>query len=145
VTVPLDSGGPLAAPDLDAAVTRFSNRYEERFGRGSGYREAGVEMVNFRVHGSGLLRKPALTGDAVGDEDPSEALVESRLAYFAPSRDFLDASCYAFESLAPGNIVEGPAIVWSPDTTVVVNPGQRLRCDQYKNLELVWGEADFDR
>lgn len=144
VTVPLDAVGPLSALDLDTAVNRFTNLYEDRFGQGSGYSEAGIEMVNFRVHGTGLLRKPALTGQEAGDEDPSAALVEKRQAYFAPSRDFLEARCYAFDRLAPGNIVEGPAIVWSPDTTVVVNPGQWLRCDQYKNLELVWGESGFD-
>ena len=37
---------------------------------------------------------------------------------------------------------EGPAILWSQDTTLVVNPGQRLTCVPYKNLELVWKSGD---
>jgi N-methylhydantoinase A len=141
VTVPLDVDGPLSEADLESALNRFSSLYEDRFGQGSGYREAGIEMVNFRVQGTGRIQKATLTGLAVGDADPSGALVEKREAYFAPSRDFLEASCYAFERLAPGNVVEGPAIVWGTETTVVVNPGQQLRCDQYKNLELVWEQS----
>lgn len=144
VTVPLDASGPLSDIDLERAATRFTNLYEERFGEGSGYAEAGIEMVNFRVHGTGLLRKPALTGSELGGTDPSSALVEKREAYFAPNRDFLEAGCFAFEQLMPGNVVEGPAIVWSPDTTVVINPGQWLRCDEYKNLELAWEEGGRD-
>ena len=144
VTVPLHTVGALTVDDLESAVERFSRLYEDRFGEGSGYREAGIEMVNFRVHGTGLLRKPTLTGQAASGSDPSDALVEKREAYFAPSRAFLEASCYAFEQLMPGNVVEGPAIVWSPDTTVVVNPGQSLRCDRYKNLELVWDKGGSD-
>jgi N-methylhydantoinase A len=144
VSVPLDTAGALTAADLEAAVHRFTSLYEERFGHGSGYLEAGIELVNFRVQGVGLLRKPLLTGREVGDEDPSAALVESREVYFAPQRQFLVANCYAFEKLGPGNVIEGPAILWSPDTTVVVNPGQRLSCDPYKNLELVWEGGDGD-
>jgi N-methylhydantoinase A len=142
ISVPLDTAGALTPADVEAAVRRFTSLYEERFGHGSGYLEAGIEMVNFRVHGTGLLRKPVLTGREVSGEDPSPALVESREVYFAPGREFLEASCYAFEKLAPGNVIEGPAILWSQDTTVVVNPGQRLTCDPYKNLELVWESGD---
>ena len=144
VSVPLDTAGPLTNSDLEAVVRRFTGLYEERFGQGSGYDEAGIEMVNFRVHGTGLLRKPVLAGRDEGDVDPSPALVESREVYFAPSREFLDARCYAFEKLTPGNVIEGPAILWSPDTTVVINPGQWLTCDQYKNLELVWEDGVAD-
>ena len=141
ITVPVEVVGPLSAADLESVAGRFTRLYEERFGPGSGYSDAGIEMVNFRVHGTGHLRKPSLTGEDDGSKDPARALVETRQAYFAPERAFLEAQCYAFESLTPGNTIEGPAVVWGPDTTVVVNPGQRLRCDRYKNLELTWGGA----
>jgi N-methylhydantoinase A len=138
VTVPLEAGGSLSERDLAQAVDRFDALYEERFGKGSGYREAGIEMVNFRVRGVGLLEKPALTGQPITDSDSSPAFVESRQAYFGRSREFREASCYDFAKLSPGNKIEGPAIIWSPDTTIVVNPGQSATCDPYKNIEMTW-------
>ena len=59
--------------------------------------------MNFRVRGAGLLRKAQLTGHEKGQADPAAALVESRHAYFATVREFLDANCYDFQKLSPGN------------------------------------------
>jgi N-methylhydantoinase A len=48
------------------------------------------------------------------------------------------AKGYAVTKLAPGNIVEGPAILWSPITTIVINPSQRLTVDGNRNLIVTW-------
>ncbi|MGH7907694.1 MAG: hydantoinase/oxoprolinase family protein, partial [Candidatus Binataceae bacterium] len=107
-----------------------------RFGAGSGYKEAGVEMVNFRLRGVGLLRKPELKAEELRGSDPRAALAEVREVYFSELRGTTAANCYDFEKLIPGNEVHGPAVVWTPITTVVVNPGQRVWCDPYKNLHV---------
>lgn len=138
VTTPLEKDGPLSQSDLAEVVNHFDRLYEERFGKGSGYREAGIEMVNFRVQGIGLLQKPTFTGQETGDADPSAALVETRPVYFGRIREFVDANCYDFDKLSPANRIEGPAVIWTPDTTVVVNPGQVARCDAYKDIEITW-------
>jgi N-methylhydantoinase A len=41
---------------------------------------------------------------------------------------------YDFERLRPGNVVEGPAIVWSSITTLVVPAGHRARVDENRSL-----------
>jgi N-methylhydantoinase A len=41
---------------------------------------------------------------------------------------------YDFERLRPGNAVEGPAIVWSPITTLVVPVGHTARVDEYRSV-----------
>ena len=138
VAAPLNGSDQLAAADLERAVDEFERLYEQRFGAGSGYREAGIELVNFRVRGAGLLRKAQLTGHEKGQADPAAALVESRNAYFATVREFLDANCYDFQKMSPGNQIAGPAIVWTPITTVVINPDQVAVCDEYKNLVISW-------
>jgi N-methylhydantoinase A len=43
---------------------------------------------------------------------------------------------YDFERLAPGNAIRGPAVVWTPITTLVVPLGQEARVDEYKNVVL---------
>jgi N-methylhydantoinase A len=138
VTTPVEAEGTLTDDDVEATVRRFESLYEERFGEGSGYREAGIEMVNFRVRGVGSLGKPQLRPGELGDDDPSAACVEERDAYFVSERALLRAPCYDFQKLTPGNRIDGPAIVWTPITTVVVNPGQAAFCDQFKNISITW-------
>jgi len=136
VTTPVVSSAPLTEAALGELTTTFEKLYEERFGVGSGYKEAGVELVNFRLRGVGLLGKPALKGLPEGDKDPRAALVEKRQVYFSDLRSLTEANCYDFEKLLPGNEVHGPAVVWTPITTVVVNPGQRAWCDPLRNLHV---------
>jgi N-methylhydantoinase A/oxoprolinase/acetone carboxylase beta subunit len=45
---------------------------------------------------------------------------------------------YNGELLANGNKIAGPAIVETSDTTVVVQPGSRLRVDELGNFELTF-------
>ena len=48
---------------------------------------------------------------------------------------------YDGAQLKPGNTLEGPVIVETTDTTVVVHPGRRLRVDEFGNFEITFGEA----
>ena len=41
---------------------------------------------------------------------------------------------YDFERLGPGNVLEGPAVIWSPITTLVIRPGQVATLDEFRNL-----------
>ena len=45
---------------------------------------------------------------------------------------------YDGERLMSGNKIAGPAIVETADTTVVVQPGTRLRLDELGNFELTF-------
>jgi N-methylhydantoinase A len=45
---------------------------------------------------------------------------------------------YDGELLASGNRIAGPAIVETADTTVVVQPGNRLRVDELGNFEMTF-------
>jgi hypothetical protein len=40
--------------------------------------------------------------------------------------------------MEPGNEIEGPAIVWTPITTIVLHPGQIATADEYRNLRVEW-------
>jgi N-methylhydantoinase A len=49
---------PLGPKELDELVERFIRTYELRFGEGSAFTAAGVELVNWRVVSTGLLERP---------------------------------------------------------------------------------------
>jgi len=67
-------------------------------------------------------------------KDASKARVDRRRAYFEANKDFVETDLYRFDALEPGNEVSGPSIILTPITTVVVNPGQQLLVDEYKNM-----------
>jgi N-methylhydantoinase A len=134
MTVPVDSDGPIDDDVLQHAVARFESLYEEKYGKESAYREAGIELVSFRLRGEGIVRKPDFRHADLGDSDASHAIA-ARVEAWVPLADRMDElDGYDFERLAPGNLIEGPAIVWTPITTVVVGERQQARVDEYKNL-----------
>jgi N-methylhydantoinase A len=139
ITTPIKRVGPLTSSDLDDLTARFHALYAERYGDEAGYREAGVELVAFAVRAIVRLERPRLRNDPIEGTSPVAALVENRLAYFG-SHGIIDARCYDFDLLRPGNQVEGPAIIWTPITTIVVHPGQNAVCDGRKNVVISWGK-----
>ena len=55
VTTPVRGGTPLDQAGLDELVKEFETLYERKFGIGSAYRAAGVEMTMFRLTARGLM------------------------------------------------------------------------------------------
>jgi N-methylhydantoinase A len=134
VPVPLTGDGALDAATTEETIARFESLYEEKYGRESAYREAGIELVSFRLRGEGAVRKPEFRLEAVGGEDAAHAVVEHVRAWVEKAGALLEVPGYDFERLLPGNLVPGPAIVWTPITTLVLGPAQTARVDEYKNL-----------
>lgn len=126
-TRPLDAGG------LDQLVERFIENYELRFGEGSAFTAAGVEMVTWRVVATGKLDKPAMGGTGSnGHTESSEPT--SRKVYLDGT--WHDASVYKEAALTVGSEFNGPAIVDLPDTTIVVGTEQIASVDDNRNIIL---------
>ena len=137
VTVPV-TGGPLDQAALDEAAAHFETRYAELFGPGSGFREAGVQAITYRVRGRGVLpfspELPALPG---GDgPDPAAAETGRRPVHLDITRGFEDTPVYDYAALRAGHVLAGPAIVEVPTTTVVVPAGRTGTVDELGNLTL---------
>ena len=134
LTVPVVGDAEPSDELLAATVELFERLYEEKYGPQSAYREAGIEMVSFRLRGSGAVRKPEPCVLELGDADASAAVVTTVTAWVDKAGVLQDVPGYDFERLHPGHAVTGPVIVWTPITTLVVPPGQRARVDEYRNL-----------
>lgn len=133
LAVPVPAG-KLSSGDVDELARRFDSAYEAAYGRGSGFREAGIEITLFRVRGVGKMAKPALTEHKIASQDASEAGIGERRAYFLEVEDFLPAKIYDGLKLKAGHLIEGPAIVQQPGTTVVIGPDQKCSVDPWLNL-----------
>lgn len=125
---------PFTAETLEATVDRFETLYKQKYGPESTFREAGIELVTYRVRGTGVVKKPTPRFEELGDADASSAVVETRRAYVPDTGEFAELKGYAFDRLQPGNVVVGPAIIWTPTTTVLLNGRQKAVCDGLKNL-----------
>jgi N-methylhydantoinase A len=138
IGVPFPPGvSAITQKDAEELYNRFDELYETAYGKGSGYREAGKEILTFRVVAVGVLRKPTIKSAPLsGGVGPERALKGTRDVYFEELRDFVATRIYDFERLAPGTALTGPAIVETPVTTIVVNPKDRARVDEFHNVRL---------
>jgi N-methylhydantoinase A len=69
---------------------------------------------------------------------PRAAVRRKREIYWPDLGRKKNTPVYDGELLASGNRIAGPAIVETSDTTVVVQPGTKLRVDALGNFELTF-------
>lgn len=130
--------GPQPMDDAAVAqlVADFEALYERKFGKGSAYREAGIEMTQFRLTARGLMERPKLVPLPLGSADPSAARTGRRSIFVEARGGMHDADIYDFERLVPGNVVPGPAVIHTPITTIVLQDRQRGTVDSYRNVTI---------
>jgi N-methylhydantoinase A len=140
VEVPVP-GGAFSADDAREIEQRFAASYEALYGKGSAFEGAGSEIVGCRITGRGSLPQPEARGEAEG----ASADVTEREAIWpgADGPERRSTRIVPIEAIGtlPGGVVEGPAIVTGPTTTVVVPAGSSVRTDAHGNLELSSGSA----
>ncbi|WP_198968678.1 hydantoinase/oxoprolinase family protein [Xylophilus sp. ASV27] len=119
ITVPLPRPRIESAEDLAALVEAFHQQHLELFAIRDD--AAAVELV-----GWGAIVTCHVCGAAQGlrlrDDPLARATPLSRQAYFR-GHGFVDASVHRFEAMEVGTQIQGPAIVESSFTTVVLQPG----------------------
>jgi N-methylhydantoinase A len=130
---PLDEGG------LAQLVTDFEAQYERKYGRGSAFREAGIELTMFRLTARGLIDRPRLEPQPLAGIDALHAKIGRRPVFVDANNGMAQADIYDFGKLAPGNVVPGPAVIHTPITTIVLQAKQRGTMDGYRNVLI-----DFD-
>ena len=134
LTAPLAEGETITADRLERTVASFERLYEERYGKDSAFREAGIELVSFRLRATGRLERPRPEPAGLLDTDPSAGLVTEVEAWVDADGGLATVPGYSFTRLVPGNQIDGPAIIWTPITTLVVGRGQTATLDGFRNI-----------
>ena len=116
--VPVPSG-LLDQAGLEQVLVRFEEIYESFYGKGSAYREAGVEIGLFKVNAVGRMVRPQLPELGTAEDAP---VTGSREIYWRDGGELRDTPIYSGTGLKAGFVVSGPAIIEYPETTVVVPP-----------------------
>ncbi|MEQ8388942.1 MAG: hydantoinase/oxoprolinase family protein [Alphaproteobacteria bacterium] len=134
VTTRVGADMPLDEAGLERLVADFEQLYEDKYGKGSAYKEAGVEIRMVRLTARGRLNTPGMVPLEEGPADPAAALIGTKRIYALNADSFVDGRIYRFEALKPGNVIEGAAVILTPITTIVVQDGHRARMDPYRNI-----------
>jgi N-methylhydantoinase A len=124
--------GEVTAATARALVASFEQSYEAVYGKGAGFRVAGIELTTFRVVAVGRTQKPSI-------HKPSarQAPKPSRRRIFEPATlKWTEADVFQWPDMPVDFRVSGPAIVEHPETTVYVGPGQTARLDNAGNLSI---------
>jgi N-methylhydantoinase A len=117
----------------------FERAFEARYG----HTMAGtpIQILNVRVRGIGSSEHPGLARLDAGDGDPERAHAGHREAFCLETRTRVPFAVYERRLLAPGDRVDGPAIVDEGTATTVVHSSQRLNVDEYGHLLIEVGAA----
>lgn len=111
-------------------VALFEEIYEDTYGRGAGFREAGIEITTFRVSGIGRTPKPSLTASG---ERTAVDRAQRRKVYDVVAADWFDVDVVEWHDLGHEPVI-GPAVIEHPTTTVYVASGQQVAADAIGNL-----------
>jgi len=121
--VPIEAGW-----GIDRIAAAFQAAYRAEYGNDLG--DIPTVIVSLRTVVQGV-RDSNRRNLGRPSEQPAPPPTAVRPVYFGGWRD---TPIYRRDSLLPGMVLAGPAIVEQPDTTTVIEPGMRARVDAYGNL-----------
>lgn len=129
----------LNVPVLDHTLReqdfgRIASDFHQIHRRRYGHADPGepVEIVNLRLTAVGPLEKPAFHKQTPAKRSPAPA--HHRAVYFEETGWIKTCPCYVRESLQNSMALRGPAILEGAESTVVIDPDQRLKVDPYGHL-----------
>jgi N-methylhydantoinase A len=139
VTTPVEPG-----PIDTAAVTRigqtFEAAYASLYGKGAGFREAGMQIITYRMRARGRLPiHPELPHFEHGGTQAKPR--SRRRAFLDVRRGWQDTAVYDYQDLGRDDRLSGPAVVETPTTTVALPEGCTATLDQLGNMVIRYAQA----
>jgi N-methylhydantoinase A len=125
--------GPVTADTIEQMRAQFEQRYGQLYGQASLLSGGSIEFERFRITGTRLVESIVFEAHAHDDADASAAIKGERMAYF-DTGGFQSTPVYAGESLRPGHLLEGPAIVERMGDSVVIPPGLTGEVDRFLTI-----------
>lgn len=134
--------GLLGSLAFSSLHERFYARYEQLYGRGSSYRDARLELVTLRLRASAATPRPQLhEAPVLKRAIPQRARRPAREIFWADLKRTRETPIFDGAMLLPGNRIQGPAVVETTDTTVVLHPKRTLTVDAFGNFEITFPQS----
>jgi N-methylhydantoinase A/oxoprolinase/acetone carboxylase beta subunit/N-methylhydantoinase B/oxoprolinase/acetone carboxylase alpha subunit len=126
-------GRDLTVADFEQLESDFVAAYTARYGEGSAYAAAGLELVAFRLEAQVPQDRLELKSSDSVEQPESYA---TRRAWFPETGDYVDTPVFRADLLPAGAKFDGPAILERMGDTVVLPPGSTSTVDGFGNLHL---------
>jgi N-methylhydantoinase A/oxoprolinase/acetone carboxylase beta subunit len=116
--------------DIRTICAAFEKEFSEAFSPYVVNPEGGVFIESFILKAIVPTKKIEMPVMPLEGPDASAARKGERPVYWAESKAYVPTPLFAYESLRPGNLIEGPAVVEGEYTTLVVPPSMKFSVDQ---------------
>ncbi|OYO11633.1 hydantoinase [Enemella evansiae] len=135
-------GGSLTSEQMAQVASDFEQRYESLYGKGTGFPDAGLQLITYRVRATGILPIAPTLPDhpEPADAEPKSSGVREVFLDIRTGRQ--PATIYDYRALGTGHRIAGPAVVEAPTTTVALPPGTTAEVDRLGNLVIRFIHAD---
>ncbi|MFI5623404.1 hydantoinase/oxoprolinase family protein [Nocardioides sp. NPDC051685] len=132
MTLPSDS---LSQDDVPALQRRFTEVYERTYGKGTAW-PIPPQMLNCTVTARGRLPHPQIKQALLDPRSPDEMVKHRREVFLPAERRRVEIPVYDEALFTHGSQIEGPALVESIDTTLLVPSGVVAERDELMNFVL---------
>ena len=122
---------------MEQVIADFERRYEALFGRGSAFREAGIELQTYHVTATSAVGTEAIR-ERDGDTGTEMRLVGTEDIYWWELGSTAETDVY--HELAPNSRIEGPAVIRLDTTTALIPPRRSATVDGYLNIRVTKAE-----
>jgi acetone carboxylase beta subunit len=116
---------------LQAIADAFESLYGQVYGLAARTPEFGYSITSLFVVGNTPVEKPELPVESTDSGLSIQSAIKDTRRIFWRG-EWYEATIYDLEKIRAGHVVEGPAIVESPSSTMVVPPNRLARLDQYR-------------
>ncbi|MHA1296940.1 MAG: hydantoinase/oxoprolinase family protein [Promethearchaeota archaeon] len=121
----------ISIKDLDIIKKNYDDLFEQIFRRGTKSPELGYHIT--KAIGTGIVHvpKPQLPEQKdYGKKPPEEAFKGNREIFWISG--WHEASLWEMSLLKSGNLIDGPAVIEAPATTLLIPPGYRVKLDKHR-------------
>jgi N-methylhydantoinase A len=118
----------------------FEDRYEQLYGKGSGFADVGLQVITYRLRAIGRLSiRPRLPAPPRGEGKPTAR--STRDVFLDIRNRWQPTQIYHYADLGAGHELSGPAVVEAPTTTVAIPDGCHARVDRLGNLVIRYSQS----
>ena len=119
------------SPELKVITKSYDDLFEKIFKRGTKSPELGYHITKCIGTGIVPVPKPKLPEHELGGEKPNENASKGTRDMYWDSK-WHKSSLWEMRLLNSGNLIQGPAIIEAPATTLLVPPSYRVKLDKHR-------------
>ena len=123
------SEAALRDADFEAIRVLFHREHNRLYGYDLGEERTAVELINIRLVAIGIVQKPVLAAEPRACADSAAARKGRRPIYLLGRGDFCEVPVCDGARLQHGNQMQGPAVIETVNTTIILPDGFALAVD----------------